>query len=156
MLEYRKATLDDVKDLSRFTDWWLAGRGFSKKVPGAVNDCFISRGQHKKYIEKYTTWVVTHAENIVAWAVVQHGEILIHLLVDNDYRCTGIGSALVKKLSPRFIRSKLDQSSGDPTGFYEQLGYEKIDLVKSKSRLDIDKISPFRKPNIYILERINS
>ncbi len=152
MLNYRQAVLDDVKNLSRFTDWWLAGRGFHKNVPGAVNDCFISPGQHEKYILKYNTWVCTDDDFIVAWAVVQHNDIMIHLLVAGDYRNTGIGSALLRKLSPRFVRSKSDQSSGNPIGFYRRAGYRKINTVQSRSRLDIDVIKPFRKPNIDILE----
>lgn len=152
MLHYRQATEYDVRQLSRFTDFWLAGRGFYQKVPGAVNDCFISPGQHRKYVNKYVTWICTDDSNVVGWAVVQHGDIMIHLLVAGDYRGCGIGSALLSHLRPRFVRSKSDQSSGNPIAFYQKMGYRKIDTVQSRSRLDIDLIKPFRKPNIDILE----
>ncbi len=152
MLNYRQAVLDDVKNLSRFTDWWLAGRGFHQQIHGAVNDCFISPGQHRKYINKYNTWICTSDEDIVGWAVVQHNDIMIHLLVAGDYRGIGIGSKLLRMLSPRFVRSKSDQTSGNPISFYQRAGYRKIDTVQSRSRLDIDVIKPFRKANIDILE----
>lgn len=151
MLKYRKATLQDVKSLSKFTDWWLAGRGFNKGVPGAVNDCFISPGQHRKYVKKYSVHLCIDDTKIVAWAVVQHGGVMIHLLVAGNYRGTGIGSRLLNILSPRYVRSKLDQSSGNPIDFYLKAGYRKVALVKSKSRLDIEKLRPFRKYNIDIL-----
>ena len=57
-------------------------------------------------------------------------------------------------LTPRFVRSKLDQSSVNPIGFCNQLGYRKVRRVRSRSRLDIDAIRPFRKTNIDFMERI--
>ena len=49
---------------------------------------------------------------------------LIHLLVHPDCRGHGIGKEILKKLNPQVIRSKSDQSTGDPTGFYLRNGYE--------------------------------
>ncbi len=152
MLHYRQAVLGDVTALSRFTDYWLAGRGLREKAPGAVNDCFISPSQHRKYIAKYTTYLCHDDYRVVGWAVVQHNSIMIHLLVAGDLRGCGIGSKILELLSPRFVRSKSDQSSGNPISFYQQAGYRKVDTVKSRSRLDIDVIKPFRKANIDILE----
>jgi len=152
MLTYRQAVLDDIKALCKFTDWWLSGRGKAKGVPGAVNDCFVSPRQHRKYIRKYSTWVCCHDSYIVGWAVVEHNSTMIHLLVAGDYRGCGIGTRLVKILSPRLIRSKLDQSSGDPIEFYIALGYKKIHCVRSRSRFDIDNVRPKRNDNIDVLE----
>lgn len=154
MLQFRRAVLDDLSALCFFTDWWLSGRGKSKGIDGAVDDCFISPGQHKKYIEKYTTWICLDGDKIVGWAVIEPSDTMIHLLVAGNYRGLGIGSAFVDCLSPRFIRSKMDQSSGDQIGFYMSLGYRKVKRVQSRSRLDIDKIHPFRKANIDLMERI--
>lgn len=152
MLTYRQAVIDDVKELCKFTDWWLAGRGKAKGVAGAVNDCFVSPGQHRKYILKYQTWICLDAKKIIGWAVVQSSDSMIHLLVDGNYRGKGIGSRLVKMIAPRFVRSKFDQSSGNPFGFYNKLGYRKVKRVRSRSRLDIDKICPSRNPNIDVME----
>lgn len=150
-----KATLADLKPICKFTDFWLAGRGQAKNVPGAVNDCFISPSQHKKYIEKYETFVLYENKTLTAWAVIQHDGSLIHFLIHGEYRGKGLGTLFLNKLHPFRIHSKKDQSSGDPAKFYEKCGYKKITTVKSKSRLDIDKIRPNRKPNIDIYERVN-
>jgi GNAT superfamily N-acetyltransferase len=153
MLNYRKATIDDVGALSRFTDYWLAGRGKRVNAPGAVDDYFISPSQHLKYVQKYVTWVVLENEAIIAWAVQQADGALIHMLVAGTHRGLGIGSDLLRLINPTYIRSKSNQSSGDPAKFYEQHGYHKVRRVKSRGRIDIDKIKPSRKPIIDILER---
>lgn len=150
MLLYRKATIEDVKRICSFTDWWLAGRGRRRGVAGAVNDYFISPSQHRKYVLKYETLLVFDGSSIIGWAVRGHSSVLIHLLVAADRRGEGIGRAMVAWLRPKFVRSKLDQSSGDPAGFYEKIGYTRVETVKSMGRLDIEKIKPLRKANIDI------
>ncbi len=152
MLKYHRAVLADVKALSRFTDWWLAGRGKAKGIVGAVNDCFIAPSQHKKYITRYKTWICLDGKQIVAWAVVEPSNTMIHLLIAGNYRGLGIGTRLVNILSPRYVRSKIDQSTGNPIAFYTRLGYRKVSQVQSRSRLDIEKIKPKRTRNIDILE----
>lgn len=152
MFIYCVARLADLKRIGNFTDWWISGRGKAKGVPGAVDDCFISPGQHKKYILKYRTLICIDRGKIVGWAVVQNGGTLIHILVAGDSRCLGIGKTMMKILSPRYVRSKKDQSTGNPFEFYESLGYRKIRCEQSRSRFDIDEIRPTRRPNIDIFE----
>lgn len=152
MLVIRKASLDDLDLVSCFVDWWLSGRGKSKGVVGAVNDYFISKGQHKKYIVKYTTWLCFDALELIGWAVVEPSGTLINILIAGKRRGDGIGRAMMDHIRPKFVRSKSDQSSGNPLGFYEKLGYELVDKVKSRSRLDIDRIRPSRNKNIDVLE----
>jgi len=148
---YRRASKGDLSQVSRFTDWWLSGRGKAKGVEGAVNDCFISRKQHEKYIVRYETWLCIEGCDIVAWAVKEPSGVLIHLLVAADRRGRGIGRGMVERLKPKYVRSKLDQSTGDPIEFYKKLGYRKVDTVKSRSRFDIDRLRPSRQKNIDIL-----
>lgn len=149
---YRDAVLSDLADICKFTDWWLAGRGKAKGVTGAVNDYFISPGQHRKYIQKYRTLLALDGLKIVAWAVRQPNRTLIHLLVADTYRNCGIGKMMMLILSPKVVRSKSNQSSGNPIGFYEKLGYRLIQRRKSHSRLDIDKVRPARKSIIDVLK----
>lgn len=150
----QKATISDLEAIKDFTDFWLAGRGLRVKAPGAVNDYFISPGQHKKYIEKYTTYLIKMDGHIIAWAVTQNDGSLIHLLVSGYWRNFGIGTKLLKFIKPEKIHSKLDQASGDPAEFYERAGYTKTKTIQSQSRLDIDKIKPDRPRNIDIFERV--
>jgi len=153
-LTIQQATIQDLPAIRNFTDYWLAGRGIVKKAPGAVNDYFISPSQHKKYIEKYKTFMAHINDGFVAWAVIQNDGSLIHLLVAGTHRGLGIGSALLKHLSPEKVHSKSNQSTGNPEGFYEKQGYKKTETRLSRSRLDIEKIKPDRKPIIDIFEKV--
>lgn len=148
----RLATIDDLKYICRFGDFWLAGRGKRLNAPGAVDDCFISPSQHKRYIEKYKTYLLISDTMLVGWAVVQTDGSLIHFLISGFRRNEGFGSKLLEHIKPKKIHSKLDQSSGNPGPFYEKHGYHKTSTKKSHSRLDINRIKPNRKKNIDIYE----
>lgn len=152
-IEYRTATLNDIGPICRFTDFWLAGRGLRSNAPGAVNDYFISPSQHKKYITKYTVQLALLSEDIIAWAVKQPNGTLTHLLVAGNMRGQGIGWTMLQILDPPTVHSKSDQSSGNPGPFYEKHGYKKTATIKSRGRLDIDRIRPNRPKNIDIYER---
>lgn len=153
MIVFRKARIDDLGDIGHFTDWWISGRGKAKGVVGAVNDCFITKKQHKKYIEKYETLLAFRGVFIVGWAVKGHNEVLIHLLISGPYRGKGIGKAMISILRPRVIRSKKDQSTGNPIGFYEKLGYKRLRSEQSKASFSIDKSRPTRPENIDVFVR---
>ncbi len=153
MVLYRDATIEDLKAVSRFTDFWLSGRGKRVKAFGAVDDCFISPSQHKKYIRKYRTLLCFDVFWIIGWAVVEPSGTLIHMLVAGNRRGKGIGKKMMRILDPKCVRSKNDQSSGNPIGFYKRLGYCKVTTEKSRSRLDIDVIRPKRKANIDVLTK---
>lgn len=151
MFYYRQAQSRDLDLICRFTDFWLSGRGKSKGISGVVDDCFISKGQHQKYILRYATLLVFDGDVLVGWAVVEPSDTLIHMLVAGNYRRKGIGRRMVQILRPKRVRSKSDQSSGNPIGFYKKLGYRVVNRVQSRSRLDIDSIRPSRKSNIDVL-----
>jgi len=153
MLNYREATLDDLKGVSRFTDFWLSGRGKRVKASGAVDDCFISPSQHRKYICKYRTFLCLDDAALIGWAVVEPSGTMIHLLVAGNRRGEGIGKSMMGMLCPLCVRSKNDQSSGNPIGFYEKLGFHLLRSERSRSRLDIDEVNPKRTRNIDILTR---
>jgi len=152
MLNYRLANLEDLDLICRFVDWWLSGRGKSKGVSGAVDDYFISRGQQKKYISKYVTVICLDGPELIGWAVVEPSGTMINLLVAANRRGEGIGKQFMLLIKPKFVRSKSDQSSGNPKGFYIKLGYHEVARVRSCSRLDIDQVRPARSANIDILE----
>lgn len=146
------ADVGDLEAICKFTDWWLAGRGKAKGVTGAVNDYFISPSQHLKYIDKYKTLLVKDGAEIICWAVLEPDSTLIHLLVAEPYRGRGIGQKVMKLLSPKVVRSKSNQSTGNPIGFYEKLGYRLVERKQSRARLDIDNIRPERNKIIDVLK----
>ncbi|MBA7671418.1 hypothetical protein ES703_79576 [subsurface metagenome] len=152
-IQLRTATLEDLPAICKFVDFWLSGRGKRVNAPGAVDDYFVSPSQHKKYIKKYQVWLLFELHELIAWSVVQHGDSMIHFLIAGTHRGKGIGSTLLKMLTPTTIRSKSNQSSGDPGPFYEKHGYRKVESIQSKSRTDIDKLRPDRRKIIDIYQK---
>ncbi len=131
----REANPSDLNQIRTFTDFWLSGRGMKKKAPGAVNDVFISPGQHAKYIRSYNVFLMFYSNQLIGWAVKQYHHQLIHLLISGYHRNQGFGTFFLKIIKPELIRSKTDQSSGNPKRFYESLGYESIGRTTSKPKL---------------------
>lgn len=129
-LRYRLSVLEDVEMVIEFVDRLLAGKDF-----------FCPRGQHIGYY-KYKTIVITLDQgNLVGWAVRQRNGSLIHLLVDTDYRGKGIGTHLLEVLEPLFVRSKFDQSTGNPLKFYEDRGFEKTSDERIGRNKNIDLLA---------------
>ena len=151
MLVYRDANIDDLKEVSSFTDFWLSGRGKRVNAPGAVDDYFISPSQHKRYVCKYRTFLCLDDDVLVGWSVIEPSGTMINLLVAGNRRGEGIGKAMMNLLKPKYVRSKSDQSSGDPRSFYEKMGYRVLEQVQSRSRFDIEKLRPNRKANVDVL-----
>jgi len=123
MITYRVAGLGDLGKIREFVDFWLSGRGNRVNAPGAVDDCFVSEGQHRTYLARYLVVVAVEDDQIVGWAVKTLKGVLLHLLVAGDYRGQGVGGNLLRITSPESVRSKTDQGTGDPTGWYMNKGY---------------------------------
>lgn len=127
---YRLAVLDDLDPIVHFVDDLLAGKDF-----------FCPRGQHIGYFKYKTILVCFDNCRLVGWAVRQKNGSLIHLLVDPEYRGQGIGSHLLESLEPLLIRSKSDQSTGDPRAFYEKHGYTQDSGERAGKNKNIDLLS---------------
>lgn len=141
LITYRKADIDDLENIVAFVDFWLTGGGMNAGIPGAGKDFFVPPGRHEKYITKYQVMLALYENAIVGWAVKTMKGVLIHLLVAATYRKSGIGSELVKRIEPDIVRSKFDQSSGDPVKFYEKLGFEKKTNERTGKKKNIDILS---------------
>lgn len=137
----RKATTKDLPTIITFVDYWLSGRGKSKGVEFAGNDYFVSPRQHQKYINQYDVMLAISQQSIVGWAVKQHQQTLIHLLIDANFRGQGIGEKLLKALDPRIIRCKTDQQTGDPTSFFQKHGYNRLSNIKIGRRRQISLLT---------------
>ena len=149
----RQATLDDLSAICEFVDYWLAGRGYREKAPGAVKDCFIPPGQHRRYIQRYTTLLVIIDGKVVGWSVKHFNGSLLHLLIAGTHRGRGLGSMLLSAANAPIVRCKSNQSTGDPGPFYVKHGYVKVGETASRRRIDIDRIQPERPKIIHIYER---
>lgn len=124
-VRYRQANEADIPAIKAFVDFWLAGRGLVDRVPGSAHDYFVPAGRHLKFVTKYTTTIALVENYIIGWSVKTHLEVLIHLLVAGPWRHRGIGTELLRRQDPGSIRSKMDQSAGDPAEFYEKLGFHR-------------------------------
>ena len=137
----RKATKKDLPAIISFVDYWLAGRGKKKGELLAGDDYFVSPRQHTKYLNHYDVFIAISRNTIIGWAVKQHQQTLIHLLINSKFRGKGIGSKLLKALDPRLIRCKTDQSTGDPTSFFEKQGYKRLSNIKIGRRRQIQLLT---------------
>lgn len=138
-VEYRSAKSEDLESLTAFVDFWLTGGGQAAGIPGAGHDFFVPKGRHEAYLKKYSVLLATFEGEIVGWAVKTKKGVLIHLLVAATFRARGIGSELLKRMSPEVVRSKFDQSTGDPAGFYRKHGFvkESSERVGKKKNIDV-------------------
>lgn len=138
-VEYRKAVSEDLESLTAFVDFWLTGGGQAAGIPGAGHDFFVPKGRHEAYLKKYSVLLATFEGEIVGWAVKTKKGVLIHLLVAVTFRARGIGSELLRRMSPEVVRSKFDQSTGDPAGFYAKHGFvkESSERVGKKKNIEL-------------------
>lgn len=124
IITYRPAALVDLPTITSFVDFWLSGGAKRLKIAGAGADYFVPHAQQKGYVTYKVTYLAFDQGNLIGWAVKSKNQTLIHLLVHPDYRGKGVGKNLLKIIDPEFIRSKSDQSTGNPLKFYLKAGFQ--------------------------------
>jgi GNAT superfamily N-acetyltransferase len=72
-------------------------------------------------------------QQLIGLAITGHGTTLFNLYLDPFWRSQGIGTIVVSILQPEVIRSKSDSDAGDPTAFYQRLGYKVIQEGQGKN-----------------------
>jgi GNAT superfamily N-acetyltransferase len=130
----RKLEDRDVEAIYAFFDTYMRADWFETKA----------RFYYKVAKQASWNWIAEDNGQIVGVAVVTGRGALIHLLVHPDYRGKGIGQRLLEAANPPIIRSKSDQTTGDPKDFYLKNGYRAVGLPKVG-----------RKRNIELLERVD-
>lgn len=60
---------------------------------------------------------------ILGVVVLYADSVLHNLFLARWCRGLGLGAAIIEAISPTTIRAKIDMSTGDPTGFYNRLGF---------------------------------
>lgn len=137
-IEYRNATSDDHAAICAFVDYWLTGGGKADHIQGAGHDYFVRHGQQADYLKKYTVLLALLSGEIVGWAVKTKKNVLIHLLIAATFRGQDIGSEMLRRMKPDVVRSKFDQSTGDPGPFYTKHGFVKAIPEKVGKKLNIE------------------
>ena len=119
----RRAKITDLAVVIEFVDYWLSGRGKKDGVAGVADDYFITHKQQYDYLCRYIVLLAFDGEKLVGWCVKNSNRVMIALLVAGPYRGIGIGRNLLCRINPEVIRSKVDQSTGNPAEFYNRCGY---------------------------------
>lgn len=159
---YRPAVIEDLPNICKFVDFWLAGGALRLHIPGGGKDYFVPKGQQIGYLKYKTTYLAIYDGQIVGWSVKSKNETLIHLLVAPEYRGKGIGSHLLEILNPLLVRSKSDQSTGNPLRFYQKHGYEiaeagqgknkNIDILRHRENSPKNPVTPTTESNVALNE----
>lgn len=122
-MDFRAARLRDLVKIARFIEEHVR------------DDVFDSRKRLKSFILREKTMLCFDDNKLIALAVVQRGnDAMIRLLVHPNYRGKGIGKQMIAQLNPQIIRSKTDQSTGDPTDYYTSIGYEAIGALVGRKK----------------------
>ena len=136
-LIFRPATQDDLPKILAFADIFLR------------RDWLVRREYANDHVAH--SWIVLDQDKLVGWAMItgkKVGRTLYNLIVHPKYRNRHIGSTLITALNPDVIRSKVDQTTGDPTKFYKKLGYHVVERDVRKKRIlimrrdDLSKSEP--------------
>jgi len=137
-VEYCAAKVEDLNAIYAFVDFWLSGGGLADGVTGAGHDFFVPLGRHQAYLKKYQVLLAKYGGEIVGWAVKTKKGVLIHLLVAGTFRAQGIGGKMLELMKPDVVRSKFDQSAGDPGPFYVKHGFVKQQGERQGKKKNID------------------
>lgn len=137
-VEYCEAKVEDLNAIYAFVDFWLSGGGLADGVTGAGHDFFVPLGRHQAYLKKYQVLLAKYGGEIVGWSVKTKKGVLIHLLVAGTFRAQGIGVKMLELMQPDLVRSKFDQSAGDPGPFYIKHGFVKQDGPRLGKKKNID------------------
>ena len=137
----RRVVKSDFENVRKFVDKWLSGHGPAELRKGGGNDYFVSKQQHRDYFKNCSVYIALDNDNVIGRGVKEKTNILIHLLIDANYRGRGIGQKMMKIINPDIIRSKSDQSTGDPKKFYEKLGYKSVTPGKTGRKKNIELLT---------------
>lgn len=134
-LSIRSATTSDFAPLSFFFDAVLR------------RDYFMRRGQLEELLrsKSHRVFVAEIDQVLVGVAITSAGCRLINALVHPAYRGLGIGAAMVRASGATEVRAKLDMSSGDPTRFYESLGFRRTGERNDKGNIELMRREPTAK-----------
>jgi N-acetylglutamate synthase-like GNAT family acetyltransferase len=146
-MKLRMATSEDVEPISTFLDTYH--KDFFTPLMRVRRD--ITGVGDPKYGTTRKPLKVALAEmddTIIGVVFVTGSGSCYQLLVRDDMRHLGVGTALLQFTQPTKIRCKIDIKAGNPIEFYKKNGYTKV-----QSTFDGDIALDGKKSNIIILEK---
>jgi N-acetylglutamate synthase-like GNAT family acetyltransferase len=126
-LTLRRATPSDAEPLQFLFDAALR------------QDYFLRRGQLEEMLagNRHEVWLAEIDRVLVGVAVTTRHSRLVNVLVHPAYRGLGVGRALVNASRAAEIRAKRDMSSGDPTAFYQRIGFEPTGTTNERGNIEL-------------------
>jgi glucosamine-phosphate N-acetyltransferase len=126
----RTASKDDLKNISK-----LVNKGF-KRLNKEINNCFIDNPNILCFVAEVKNEIVGTATLNLLQKIDRVAGLIEDVVVDENYKKQGIGSALIKELikhakSNNCYKVMLN-CKVDNIGFYEKLNFEsnEIQMVK--------------------------
>ena len=150
VVEVVRASARDTLPLCDWCDLHLQG------------DFFFRRGHLRGIIERTNTavWIVL-VDSVMSGLVILYRESMLHnLYLAPDCRGGGIGTSLVQFFRPTAVRAKKNMIAGDPTGFYERLGFTvqgpdpELPHINVMTRPDGDAGKPFAQDRAGRFQRV--
>jgi len=124
MIQYRRGKTEDLENIVTFIDSYLTDYFMSK---AKVNTILTGGdGSNRWSAVPSQVFLALDEEKIVGLVFMSNKNVLWNILVHPEYRGKDIGKELINMSNPQKIRCKWNMSSGDPTAFYEKLGYGKV------------------------------
>lgn len=120
----------DAAQLQMWSESTLHGTYYFKR--GHWNE-LVRNPAYQVYAISWAPSLDVARHQIIGLAILGRHTTLFNLYLDPHWRSQGIGSIVVRTLDPEVIRSKTDEKTGDPTPFYERLGYKVIQERQGKN-----------------------
>lgn len=121
-LSWTVAKIEQFQEVKRFLDVHLRKDWFEREQ--VIRDKLT----HNICLVGY------HDGSMVCWASKGPNEVLQNLMVHPDYRGFGIGQQAMEFIGASIIRSKSDQSTGDPEAFYQKNGFASTGVVTGRKK----------------------
>lgn len=121
-IRWQVANIDNLQQLRSFIDKHLRKDWFERER--VIRDKLLSN----------IILLGWHESVLICWASKGPNEVLQNLLVHPDYRGFGIGQQAMDFIGAYIIRSKSDQSTGDPEAFYNKNGFESTGIITGRKK----------------------
>lgn len=107
------AGVDDLEAVCDLVDSQLRG------------DAYMPRSQVAQILRRPTcaVWLIEFEEQLVGIAITYEKTMLYNIVVAPWARSRGVAKSVLDQLQVRAVRCKTNMKAGDPTPFYEQLGF---------------------------------